>query len=166
MLLKITRMLVVGVVVAALAASAPAHGGAKLSRLGSDAELDAPPSVDLTYLEVGRSKKNLEIRIGLTGIVPELRAPAGAGIAWTFDVNGHTYVAEGHPDYADGPGFTLFESRNGVFTQLASLKGSWEADDGYLRMLVPLKAIGARKGSRISGTGSKGTEDVDIHQHA
>jgi hypothetical protein len=32
-------------------------------------------------------------------------------------------------------------------------------------MLVPLKTIGAKKGTVISGTGSPGTEDVDAHIH-
>ena len=163
---KTRTILVAALTVAALAGAAPGQAGGKITRLGTDDELDAPPSVDLTYLEVGQSGKNLEIRIGLSGILPELRAPAGAGIEWTFDVDGKTFVAEGHPDYAAGPAYTLFESRNGVFTQITSLKGSWEPDDGYLRMLVPLTKIGARRGTLISGTGPKGTEDVDIHQHA
>ena len=165
--MKRTRSLLVAALVAACVATAiPSQAEPKLSRLGTDEELDAPPSLDVTYLDVGQSGKALEIRIGLSGIFPELRAPAGAGIEWTFDVNGRTFVAEGHPDYANGPAYTLFESRNGVFTQLRSLKGSWDADAGYLGMFVPLKTIGARKGTVISGHGPKGTEDVDIHQHS
>jgi hypothetical protein len=163
---RIKRTVVAVLVVAAFAAAAPAHGGAKMTRLGSDEALDAPPSIDLTYLEIGRNRKNLEVRIGLNGTLPELRAPAGAGIEWTFDVNGKTFVAEGHPDYANGPAYTLFQVRGEVFTQIARIKGSWDADQGYLQMLVPLNAIGARRGTRISGHGPKGTEDVDIHQHA
>jgi hypothetical protein len=161
------RISIVGLVLATALSAVPAQGAARrVARLGTDAAQDAPPSIDLTYLDVGRNGQYLEVRIGLNTVLPQLRSTPGAGIEWTFDVNGKTFVAEGHPDYQNGPSYTLFQVRNEVFTQIAHLQGSWETDNGYLQMLVPFKLIGARKGTKISGHGPKGTEDVDVHQHA
>lgn len=159
------------VLVAALAATlaltlaGPSGAASKMTRLGTDPANDGPPSLDVTFLDVGRTGSSLEIHIGVANILPEIRSiPEAPGIEWVFDVKGRTFVAEGVPGRA--PTFYLFElGDDGVATQLESPQGTYDAADGYVMMLVPLKTIGAKRGTVISGTGSTGTEDVDSHVH-
>ena len=152
--------------VLALTVVAPSGAATKLTRLGEDPDGDGYPSLDVTYLDVGVNGTNLEIRIGLSNILPAIRSiPEAPGIQWMFDVKGRTFVAEGAP--GRNPRYFLFEiNDDGSATQLESPQGTYEAADGYLMLLVPLKNIGAKKGTVISGTGPKGTEDVDAHIHA
>ena len=146
--------------------AAPVGAETKLVRLAEDASLDAPPGLDLTYLDVGRSGKDLEIRIGIEGMFP----PGGGypelpGIEWIFEVKGRTLVAEAVAT-ADQPLFFLFDITDGGAEQVAMLDGTYDWSAGYTSILVPLKTIGAKTGTRISGLGPKGTEDVDAHVHA
>jgi hypothetical protein len=150
--------------VLALTVIGPSGAATRFTRLGSDPANDSPPSLDLTFLDVGQAGDALEIHIGLANILPGVRSlPEAPGIEWVFDVRGHTFVAEGVP--GTEPRFYLFEDQNGSFNQLAVLEGTYEAADGFIRMLVPLETIGAKRGTVISGTGSRGTEDVDAHVH-
>jgi hypothetical protein len=152
--------------VLALTVVAPSGAATKMTRLGEDPDGDGYPSLDITYLDVGVTGADLEIRIGLSNILPAIRSIPGApGIQWMFDVKGRTFVAEGAP----GPSatFYLFEIfEDGSYEQLETPEGTYESSDGFLRLFVPLKTIGAKKGTVISGTGPKGTEDVDAHIHA
>jgi hypothetical protein len=62
----------------------------------------------------------------------------------------------------------LFQKKGEVFTQLAILKGTYDWEDGFVSLRVPLKKIGAKRGTRISGAGKKGrggTNDADFHVH-
>jgi hypothetical protein len=148
----------------AVTISAPSGAAGKMTRLGSDPANDGPPSLDLAYLDVGQSGSNLEIHIGINNILPGIRSlPDAPGIEWIFDVRGHTFVAEGVP--GTEPVFYLFEDVSGSFNQVAVLEGTYESADGYIKMLVPLSTIGAKRGTVISGTGPRGTEDVDAHVH-
>jgi hypothetical protein len=139
------------------ASSAP-----KLVTLGTDATGDAPPSLDLTYLQVGKVGTNLEIRIGIDGIVPELEGADPAGIEWVFKSRNKTYLAEAYSEMGE-PGFLLFEVTGSSFKEIATLKGTYDHVDGFARILVPLKKIGAARGTKISGAGDA---DVDSHVHA
>lgn len=141
-------------------------GAAPFKTLGTDPELDAAPSFDLTELSVRKAAKDLEIRIGISGMVPPwgIAVPYLPGVQWSFDVKGRTFVAEAYTDPTSEPGFLLFEKRGEVFTQLRELKGTYNWEDGFVSMRVPLKKIGARSGTRISGTGKQ--NDVDFHVHA
>lgn len=153
--------------VALVASLSPAAAAPKLVRLAEDPAGDAPPALDLTYLEVGAHQRTLEIRIGVDGMLPVLAGyPELPGIEWTFDVGGRTFVAEAA--IVDGaPAFFLFElDKNGAVTQLDSPSGTYDSADGYISMHVPYSDIGARSGMKVSGTGPKGTEDVDAHIHA
>jgi len=162
----VKRVLVAAITIALLAAPVGARGK-KFVRLAEDPTLDAPPGLDLTYLDVGRTGKNLEIRIGIEGMFP----PGGGypelpGIEWIFETKGRTLVAEAVAT-ASEPLFFLFElTEGGGFEQLATLEGTYDWTAGYTSILVPLKTIGARSGTRISGLGPKGTDDVDAHVHA
>ena len=147
-------------------AAAPVGAEPKLVRLAEDASLDAPPGLDLTYLDVGRTGKDLEIRIGIEGMFP----PGGGypelpGVEWTFEVKGRTLVAEAVAT-ADQPLFFLFDITDGGAEQVGTLEGTYDWTSGYTSILVPLKLIGAKTGTRISGLGPKGTDDVDAHVHA
>lgn len=161
------RKTLVGALAAALLMNVAAPSGASggLTRLGTDPEGDGPPSLDITYLEAGRTGKALEIRIGVANILPAVRGiPEAPGIEWIFDVKGRTFLAEGVPGAE--PTFYLFEiGADGSATQLDSPEGTYDSADGFIRMLVPLADIGAKRGTVISGTGPKGTEDVDAHIH-
>lgn len=143
----------------------PASAGGGLTRLGEDPAGDAPPALDVTYLEVGRLGANLEIRIGVANMLP----PGGGypllpGIEWTFDVKGTTFIAEGVATTGE-PDFYLFVKRGDSYEQLDSPHGTYNWQDGFISIHVPLKDIGARSGTLISGVGKKGTEDVDSHIH-
>jgi hypothetical protein len=150
----------------AITLAAPSGAATTLTRLGEDPDGDGYPSLDVTYLDVGRNGENLEIRIGLSNILPGIRSiPELPGVQWAFDIKGRTFIAEGAP--GNNPRFFLFEVfDDGSYEQLEAPQGTYEAADGYLMLLVPLKNIGAKKGTVISGTGPKGTEDVDAHIHA
>jgi hypothetical protein len=150
----------------ALTVVAPSGAATKMTRLGTDPDGDGYPSLDITYLDVGRNGRNLEIRIGLSNILPEIRSiPEAPGVQWAFDVKNRTFVAEGAP--GRNPRFFLFELfDDGSYEQIGAPEGTYDAADGYLMLLVPLADIAAKKGTVISGTGPKGTEDVDAHIHA
>lgn len=153
------------IVVTVAALAAPAAGGPKLKTLGTDAEGDGPPALDITYLEVRSTKEKLEIRIGVAGMLPMIGGyPELPGIEWIFDVKKRTFIAEGVARRS-GPEFFLFEDKGDSFEQLASPEGTYDPDDGYISILVPLDVIGAASGTKISGVGKKGTEDVDAHVH-
>jgi hypothetical protein len=148
----------------AITLAAPSGAATTMTRLGSDPANDGPPSLDLTFLDVGRTGDNLEIHIGIANIFPGIRSvPEAPGIEWVFDVRGRTFIAEGVPGAT--PRFYLFEDANGSFSQVAVLEGTYEAADGFIRMLVPIETIGAKRGTVISGTGKLGTQDVDAHVH-
>ena len=160
---KLTLLIAAMSLVAALA---PASAAPKMTRLGTDPAGDGPPALDVTYLDVGGHHGTLEIRIGVDGMLPGLGGyPELPGIEWTFDVAGRTFVAEGAVQNAAGS-FYLFELKGGAFEQLDTPEGTYNPDDGYISIHVPYSDIGARKGMKISGTGPKGTEDVDAHVHA
>jgi hypothetical protein len=139
-----------------------ASGAPKLVTLGTDATGDAPPSLDLTYLKVGRSGANLEIRLGIEGIVPELEGADLAGVEWIFKSRNKTYLAEAYSEMGE-PGFLLFQVTRSSFKEIATLKGTYDHVDGFARILVPLKKIGASRGTKIAGVGEA---DVDSHVHA
>jgi hypothetical protein len=144
----------------------PSGAAVKMTRLGEDPAGDGTPTLDVTYLDVGRAGDALEIRIGMATILPVVRAipPEAPGVEWIFDVKGRTFVAEGVPGTT--PTFYLFELMDdGSATQLETPQGTYDAEDGYVMLMIPLKTIGAKKGTVISGTGPKGTEDVDAHIH-
>jgi hypothetical protein len=162
--MRLHRVLALALV--ALAFAAPATAGPKLSKLGSDPAGDAPPALDITYLEVGKAGANLDIRIGVANMIPPGGGyPALPGIEWTFEVGGKTFIAEGVAT-PDGSGdYYLFEKKGDSYAQLDAPTGTYNWADGFIKILVPLKDVGAKSGSVISGVGKKGTEDVDAHVH-
>lgn len=144
------------------AAPSPAASGMK--RLGTDPSADGPPALDLTYLEVGAARGALEIRIGIDGMLPGTGGyPQLPGIEWIFDLGGRTFLAEAVADRE--PAFYLFELRDGAYTQLDSPSGSYDHANGYASISIPFEDIGANSGMKLSGTGKKGTVDVDAHVH-
>lgn len=133
--------------------------------LGTDPALDGPPAADLVSLGAAVHGADLHVQIGLAHLVPLQGSYPGAGIEWTFEVRGRTFLAEAHPE----PGemrYTLFEISGESLRQIAILDGGFDPGAGLIDMYVPLQTIGARKGTRISGAGDGSTADVDIHQHA
>jgi len=150
-----------------LLALPPTGAGAakRLKTLGTDPAGDAPPALDITYLKAGRRGPDLQIRFGVENMIP----PGGGypdlpGIEWIFDARGRTFVAEAVATRGD-PLFFLFELVDGTAHQLESPTGTYDWTDGYIDMFVPLKTIGAKKGTRISGTDEPETADVDSHVH-
>jgi hypothetical protein len=144
---------------------APVGAETKMTVLGEDPAGDGPPALDVTYLAVGKTGKALEIHIGVDGMLPAIGGyPQLPGIQWAFDIKGRTFVAEAYVNNQN-PRFLLFELKDGGFTQLGELEGTYDSADGFIRMLVPLKDVGAKKGTKVSGMGPKGTEDVDAHVH-
>ena len=162
---RLLRCMVATVFAAAALSTQAVAAEPKMKQIGIDAAFDAAPAVDLTYLKVGRAGDKLEVRFGLNGMLPAQGSYPKAGIEWAFKSAGRTFVAEGHPD-AGAQFFTLFEVQGGGLTQVAMLEGSFESEQGYMVLWVPLNEIGATKGTRIVGAALDGSNDVDIHQHA
>ncbi len=157
--------------VAALVA-APASADPAMKELGTDPANDAPPALDLTYLQVGRNDvlladgktlKALEIRLGVFGMLPVVGGyDSLPGIQWAFDVKGRTFVAEAYVS-AGQPQFVLFELTGDTFQDLGELAGTYDWNDGYISMFVPLKTIKAKRGTVISGHGEENDADAHVH---
>ena len=161
---KLLGALVAACLITAMPAASA--GGGSLKRLGTDPAGDGPAALDVTYLDVGAHHGELEIRIGVDKMLPGIGGyPELPGIEWTFDVGSRTFIAEAAVQNGQG-NYYLFELKGNSFTQLDSPKGTYNWADGYVSIIVPLNDIGARRGTKISGTGPKGTEDVDSHVHA
>ncbi|MEA2434093.1 MAG: hypothetical protein QOG54_1550 [Actinomycetota bacterium] len=140
---------------AAFAANGP-------EELGNDPSGDGPPALDVTYLQVARAGKSLEVAIGVSGMFPQVGGyPEAPGIEWSFTSKGRTFVAEAVASL-NGPTFYLFEEKGGAYEQLESPTGTYDHADGYIMIAIPLKTIGAKRGTVISGTGEN---DVDAHVH-
>ena len=148
--------------VALTALAVPATADVPLTVLGTDPANDAPPGSDLTQLAAGVHGTDLHIQFTLTSIPGAGSYGPLAGIEWIFKSNGKTYLAEAFPDGADF-GYILFEKNGDAWTQTADLTGNWDTVAGVLDIFVPLKTIGAKKGTKITGAGP---DDVDVHIHA
>ena len=149
-------------VTAAFAIVLPASAAPKMKTLGEDAATDAPPALDLTYLQAGVTGKNLEIRIGIANMLPGIGGyPELPGIEWLFKAGSRTFLAEAY--VTDGSGaYLLYEVKDGTYEEMGNIEGTYDQADGYLSILVPLKQIGARRGTKIAGGGEN---DVDAHVH-
>ena len=153
--------LLLAAAVAALLAL-PASAAPALRTLGEDPANDAPPALDLTYLQAGAIGKNLEIRIGIANMLPGIGGyPQAPGIEWLFDAGSRRFLAEAYVDNTEGA-FLLYEIEGDTFEEMGNIQGTYDAADGYISMLVPLKKIGAKKGTKIAGAGEN---DVDAHVH-
>lgn len=161
-----TRLGALVLLVALVAGAAPAGAkGPAFKTLGTDPAGDGHPALDVTFLQVAKVGKNLEIRIGLDKMLPVIGGyPDLPGVEWTFDVKDRTFLAEAVAT-ATGPDFYLFELKGDSYAQLEKPTGTYDPADGYASVIVPLKTIDASKGVKISGT--KGLEhgDVDAHVH-
>lgn len=153
----------------------PAGAKPRFVRLGTDPAGDAPPSLDVTFLDVGRGDirddggvvKALEIHIGLEGMLPETGSiPDVPAFEWVFTVRSRTFIAEGVARRGD-PLFLLFELMpDGSTEQLDAPIGTFDHADGFIRIIVPLEDIGARPGMLVRGAkDTEGGGDVDSHVH-
>lgn len=148
----------------ALSGISGAGAAAQLKRLGEDPAGDGPVGLDLTYLDVGRHGADMHIRIGVEMVPGIAGYPELPGIEWTFKVGGRTFIAEGVS--GSTPTFYLFEQTADGFTQLDSPTGTYSADDGFIDIFVPLKTIGAKRGSVVTGVENPDAGgDVDAHVH-
>ena len=146
-----------------LVVPAPAGADVPLTVLGTDASLDAPPGSDLTQLAAGVHGSDLHIQFTFANSIPVAGTYGPlTGIQWAFKANGRTFVAEAYPDGASF-GYVLFEINGDAFKQIATLEGEFDTIGGILDIFVPLKSIGAKKGTKITGAGEN---DVDVHVHA
>lgn len=158
----------ISLVAAAIAVSglfvgaAPAGAAGGLTVLGTDPSLDAAPGSDLTQLAAGTHGSDLHIEFTFANSIPVAGTYGPpAGIQWAFKSAGKTFVAEAYPDGASFS-YVLFEITGDSFTQLATLKGDFDTIGGILNIYVPLKDIGAKKGTKIVGAGEN---DGDVHVH-
>lgn len=171
--LSIMKNFVVLISAVALSLSSSVSFGSevKMTRLGSDAIGDGPPALDITFLDVGRNKDALEIRIGIDKMIPVVGGyPEGPGIEWIFTTGKRSFIAEAVASRV--PKFFFFELKRHSYEQLQGITGTYDWNEGFIRMLVPLELIGAKKGTVISGfhkplemiNKDNGT-DVDSHIH-
>lgn len=165
------KTIAAAVATAILVGALPTGAAPKMTRLGTDPTGDGPPALDITFLDVGRTKDSLEIRIGIDKMLPVLGGyPEGPGIEWIFTVGKRTFIAEAVASRT--PKFFFFELKGHAFQQLQGITGTYDWAEGFIRMLVPLKLIGAKKGTVIAGfhedlamiSKDNGT-DVDAHVH-
>ena len=156
----------IGLALAAQLALTPgASAGGTMKRLGTDAALDAPPGLDLTYLDVGAADGKLEIRLGNANMLPGTGGyPLLPGIEWSFTTGGRTFVAEAVATQ-NGGDYYLFEATPKGFQQLESPTGTYDFADGYASVVIPFKTLGIRKGSVIRGADTGAGADVDAHVH-
>lgn len=165
------KIVVLAAVVAVALATAPAGAGPKMVRLGTDPTGDGPPALDITFLDVGRNKNALEIRIGLDKMLPVLGSyPEGPGLEWIFTTGKRSFLAEAVASRT--PKFFFFELKGHSYEQLQGITGTYDWTDGFVRMLVPLELIGAKKGTVIEGfhkplelINKENGTDVDAHVH-
>jgi len=140
----------------------PAGAGAGMTVLGTDPAMDAPPGGDLTQLAVTTHGSDLHVQLTLANSIPVAGTyGAPTGIQWAFEVRGKTFVAEAYPSGVTFR-YVLFEKKGETFEQVAMLEGEFDTIAGVLDIFVPLKEIGAKKGTLISGAGKN---DVDVHIH-
>lgn len=159
------------VAAALVAVALPSQAGERLVRLGTDPAGDAPPALDITFLDVGRTEDALEMHIGIDKMLPLIGGyPEGPGIEWIFSVGKRAFIAEAVAGRT--PRFYFFELKGHSYEQLQGITGTYDSADGFIRMLVPLELIGAKKGTTITGfhkplemiNKDNGT-DVDAHVH-
>jgi hypothetical protein len=159
---KALRLVLAALVALLILPAGGAGAETKFKRLGEDPAGDGPPALDLTYVEAGRNGKDLEIRLGIEGMLPGIGGyPSLPGIQWAFDVKGRVFIAEAYVDRAT-PAFLLFEDEGDTFRQVGTIEGTYDFADGFISMLVPLGDVGARKGTKIKGAGDN---DADTHVH-
>lgn len=162
-------MAVAAALISSLAGSSGAAG--KVVRLGSDPAGDGPAALDVTFLDVTRTDDSLEIRIGVDKMLPGIGGfPEAPGIEWIFTTGKRTFIAEAVASRT--PKFFFFELKGESFEQLQGVTGTYDSADGFIRMLVPLQLIGAKKGTVIAGFHKPLPEidkvngtDVDSHMH-
>ena len=162
--MKVKRTFLAAVIAAGLIGSAvPAGAAPGLTVLGTDPSLDAAPGSDLTQLAATTHGSDLHIQFTFANSIPVAGTYGPlTGIQWAFKSRGKTYVAEAYPDGASF-GYVLFEINGDAFKQIETLEGDFDTVAGLLDIYVPLKTIGAKKGSKITGAGEN---DVDVHVHA
>lgn len=130
--------------------------------LGTDPSLDAPPGSDLTQLAVTNHGTDLHIQFTFANSIPVAGTYGPlTGIQWAFKVKGKTFVAEAYPNGASFS-YVLFQITGDTFKQIETLEGEFDTIGGILDIFVPLKTIGARRGTTIAGAGK---HDVDVHIH-
>ena len=144
---------------------APVSADVPLTVLGTDPALDGPPGADLTQLAAGVHGTDLHIQFKFANSIPVLGTHGPlAGVEWLFKSEGKTYLAEAYPNLPNATtfGYILFEIKADSFEQIATLEGNWDTVGGVLDIFVPLKTIGAKKGTKIAGAGP---DDADVHIH-
>lgn len=157
---------IVGALLASLLLVAtPASGQPRYKELGTDPALDAPPALDLTSLSVARDGEILDIRIAVENMLPVVGGYESLpGVWWVFDAGPRTFGAEAYIEAA-APQFLLFELVDGEPISTTAIEGTYEWTDGFISMHVPLTAIGAITGTRISGADDDEGSDADSHVH-
>jgi hypothetical protein len=160
--LKRSKLIAAAMVVSGLVAGVvPANAAPSMTVLGTDPSGDAAPGSDLTQLAVTTHGSDLHIQFTVASIPVAGTYGDLTGIQWAFKSKGRTFVAEAYPDTGSF-GYVLFEIKGDTFEQIAILEGEWDTIGGILDIFVPLKEIGAKKGTKITGAGEN---DVDVHVH-
>lgn len=151
---------VFGVFLAVLASATiePVQAASRLKTLGTDVQGDGPSGLDITYLKAARVASNLEIRIGLEGMLPVTGSyPSAVGVEWIFQANERTFLVEAIAQVG-APTFLLFELVDGQEKRLPNPTGTFDTADGFIRIMVPLDVVGAKKGVVVSGDNHEGPD--------
>ena len=137
----------------------PAAAKGPIKVLGRDVKGDAPAGLDLTWLSVGRFRKDLGVMVGLHDINAAARFHNVAHTAWSFAVDDRTFLIEMR-FVAVRPQFDLYERTDDGYVPVATgLKGHWDTLNGFIGVLVPMDLVGAKTGSVVSGADDDLTDE-------
>jgi len=142
---------------------------------------------DLIEGSIDKVKKNLEFTVTHAAMPASGSLPEGFRFLWHFSVDGHEYrftvksADIGKPDPASGPNgterlgqvyldghFRLEDFDTGqtvgtltmpVYNVVAYLDGVWDPATASFKVILPLKTVKAKKGSKIAG-GTGGAADT------
>jgi hypothetical protein len=128
--------------------------------LGRDVRGDAPPQMDLLGLMALRCGPDLGIMFQVQRVEPASPIYALAHARWGFVVDDRTFVVEAEAGV--GSAFVLSEWISGELREVDTVRGSYDMYNHTIGVLVPMKLVGAKVGSRLAGARELDAEDASF----
>ena len=132
--------------------------------LGRDARGDAPAQTDLLGLMALRCGPDLGIMFQVRRVDPVSPIYALAHARWSFVVDDRSFVVEA--EAGAGSAFVLSEWISGELRPVDTVRGSYDTYNHTIGVLVPMKLVGARVGSRVAGAHELDPEDASFRVSA
>ena len=128
--------------------------------LGRDARGDAPAQTDLLGLMALRCGPDLGIMFHVQRVEPASPIYALAHARWGFAVDDRSFVVEG--EVGASSSFVLSEWVSGELRPVDAVRGSYDTYNHTIGVLVPMKLVGAKVGSRVAGAHDLDPEDASF----